>query len=519
MLPRLHWKFLFTCALLTLGNISNAAADLRTLLTKSPLVIDGTNLRAPMAVREFYKQRNYAAVWRDNEPRLQQLHAAITSADAHGLTPANYHQAKLKTAQKDNLELLATDAWLALAATIIGGQLNPVTIEPDWTAMRRERNLVAHLEQAIATNTIAEAINELEPNAPTYRALKLALKTLREQAAVDPTPPIAAGAALKQGMTSGRIPALRQKLAARGYDAGDLQSNLYDATLVETVKAYQRTAGLEDDGIVGAVTSRLLNMTNRERERMLIINMERWRWLPEDLGERHVRVNIADFSLEARYRGVVEQSHPVIVGRDYRRTPVFSDRIRYMIFNPWWETPPSIARKDKLPDFQKNPEKVRAMGFDVYDQEGNQLNPDNIDWRAYRTNYFPLRIRQRPGPLNALGQVKIMFPNSHNVYLHDTASRELFQKTERAFSSGCVRVKNALELAKWVLKENPESDLKTMASALDSGKETRINVSKPVPVHILYFTVVMGTNGQPMYLNDLYQRDERISLALDDTKS
>jgi murein L,D-transpeptidase YcbB/YkuD len=505
-------SFIAACMLI-MSLVTSASADLRSTLANTS--IEGSPLLAPLASRAFYAKRLYAPVWTNQPQRLEQLRAAISSATEQGLSPANYHQEILQSARGDALEVLATDAWLALAANIVGGQLNPVTIEPDWTAARRERDLVSALEQAIASNRIVDALRDLEPNAPNYTALKTALKTLRERENFDNSAPITAGAALKLGMTSTRIPALRQKLAKRGFDAGDSQSEFYDPDLLATVIAFQRASSLADDGIVGAATLRLLNMTDQDRQQQLIVNMERWRWLPEDLGERHIRVNIANYNLEARNRGVVERTHQVIVGRDYRQTPVFSNNIRYMIVNPWWETPSSIARKDKIPAFQQNPEKVRELGFDVLDRDGNLLDSDKINWGAYSTNYFPLRLRQRPGPLNALGQVKIMFPNPHDVYLHDTASRELFAKTDRAFSSGCVRVQNALELAKWLLEKNPDHDLTSIASVAASGKETRINMVKPVPVHILYFTVIIDANGKPVYLNDLYNRDQRVAKALE----
>jgi murein L,D-transpeptidase YcbB/YkuD len=505
-------SFIAACMLI-MSLVTSASADLRSTLANTS--IEGSPLLAPLASRAFYAKRLYAPVWTNQPQRLEQLRAAISSATEQGLSPANYHQEILQSARGDALEVLATDAWLALAANIVGGQLNPVTIEPDWTAARRERDLVSALEQAIASNRIVDALRDLEPNAPNYTALKTALKTLRERENFDNSAPITAGAALKLGMTSTRIPALRQKLAKRGFDVGDSQSEFYDPDLLATVIAFQRASSLADDGIVGAATLRLLNMTDQDRQQQLIVNMERWRWLPEDLGERHIRVNIANYNLEARNRGVVERTHQVIVGRDYRQTPVFSNNIRYMIVNPWWETPSSIARKDKIPAFQQNPEKVRELGFDVLDRDGNLLDSDKINWGAYSTNYFPLRLRQRPGPLNALGQVKIMFPNPHDVYLHDTASRELFAKTDRAFSSGCVRVQNALELAKWLLEKNPDHDLTSIASVAASGKETRINMVKPVPVHILYFTVIIDANGKPVYLNDLYNRDQRVAKALE----
>jgi murein L,D-transpeptidase YcbB/YkuD len=185
-----------------------------------------------------------------------------------------------------------------------------------------------------------------------------------------------------------------------------------------------------------------------------------------------------------------------------------------MIFNPWWETPDKLARLDKLPAFQKNPEMVSRLGFEVLDRQGNPVDPAGIDWHKYSNNNFPFRLRQRPGPENALGQVKIMFPNKHDVYLHDTPSRNLFMKTERAFSSGCVRVANVLELASWLLSGSADWNREKIDRILASTKETRVNLPVKVPVYILYFTAVTGIDGNLRLINDIYQRDEALIKAL-----
>jgi murein L,D-transpeptidase YcbB/YkuD len=262
------------------------------------------------------------------------------------------------------------------------------------------------------------------------------------------------------------------------------------------------------------VTLRELNKGPAERIAQIRANLERWRWLPEDLGGRHIRVSIADFRLEARRNGKVERSHDVIVGRAYRKTPVFSADMSYIVLNPWWDTPDSLARQDKLPLFKKDPTSIFRMGFQVLDRAGKSVDIRSINWGEYTRGHFPFRIRQRPGPENALGQVKLMFPNRHNVYLHDTPSRELFARSNRAFSSGCVRVADALGLTEWVLQETPEWSRERMDAVLAGGRETRVNLAAGIPVHILYFTAVAESDGTLRLINDLYQRDARLIAAL-----
>jgi murein L,D-transpeptidase YcbB/YkuD len=323
---------------------------------------------------------------------------------------------------------------------------------------------------------------------------------------------------MKIGDSGPRIALLRGRLRALGHVLPETEdAAAFDSAVESAVAAFQRAIGLEADGVVGALTLSELNVTPTARIGQLRANLERWRWLPDDLGERHIRVNIAGFSLEARAGGQVEQVHDVIVGRIYRMTPVFSDAIRYVVLNPWWETPDSLARLDKLPLFQRDPDAVTRLGFEVWDKHGKRLQAEHIDWPAYSAADFPFRLRQQPGEQNALGKVKLMFPNRHNVYLHDTPTKDLFLKSSRAFSSGCVRVSGAMELTRWVLQETPEWHADKIAAALASGVETRANLVRPLPVHILYLTVVMDADGGLRFISDVYQRDQRLIRALANT--
>lgn len=246
----------------------------------------------------------------------------------------------------------------------------------------------------------------------------------------------------------------------------------------------------------------------------LRVNLERWRWLPQTLGPRYVIANIPGFDVTAMALDAVQARHAAIFGAMNRETPTFSDSIEYIIFNPWWDVPDSIARADKLPQFRRDPGIIGRLGYKIFDRQGQVIDPSGINWADVKASSFPYRIRQAPGPANALGQVKIMFPNPYNVYLHDTSDRGLFDADQRTFSSGCVRVKEPLDLAAWLLEDTPGWDRAHIDAAVAARKETRANMLAPVPIYIVYFTAVDDSCGGVRYLTDIYGRDVTILAAL-----
>ncbi|MCB1774699.1 MAG: L,D-transpeptidase family protein [Gammaproteobacteria bacterium] len=516
--------FLLACTWAPFTAAGNPSGDtgerLRGRLTQAedtPLLALDETVRARATVARFYARRVYRPAWQDTT--VDQLIDAVIDAEAHGLEPTHYHLDAIRRARTAEnpvaLELLASDAYLTLAAHLLSGRLNPVTVEPDWTAIRRERDLAAYLEQAVTTGNITDSLEQLAPPNTAYAELKLALQRYRKAAADGGWQRITEGPALKPGDVGARVRDLRQRLRATGLiDAGGDRADTFDTDMEIAVAAFQRRIGLEPDGIVGPVTLRELNRSPAYRIAQIRVNLERWRWLPDSLGQRHIRVNIADYRLQAVQDGRVEREHDVIVGRTYRKTPVFSGQISYVVLNPWWETPHNLARLDKLPAFRKDPASAERLGFEVLDRNGSPVPTGSIDWSQYTADRFPFRLRQRPGPLNALGQVKLMFPNPHNVYLHDTPGRELFNRGERAFSSGCIRVADALGLTSWVLAQTPGWDRRRIDSTLDSQRETRVDLATRVPVHILYFTAVVDDDGALRLVNDIYDRDQRVFSAL-----
>jgi murein L,D-transpeptidase YcbB/YkuD len=483
-------------------------------------------------VAVFYEARGDLLAWTGpgHAARYLALIEAIRDADSHGLDPQDYHLDWLTAGnpyRSDRaLDEVATDAYLMLAAHLEFGRLDPVTVEPNWSAAHPETDLAAYLETALSSGSVRASLEALAPSNREYQALRDALALYRALAETGPWPAIEDGPLLHPGDTDPRVPSLRARLIpalptlpeeeadARSADAPDPQ--LYDEALAEAVRAFQARSALEADGLVGGRTLAMLNMTPDERIDRLRVNLERWRWLPHDFGRRHIRVNIAGFKLEAFGENGIERRHKVIIGCTYRRTPVFSGAITYLVLNPWWETPHSLAVRDKLPSFRRDPGRVERLGFQVLDEDGQEVDPNTIDWDEVSASDFPYRLRQAPGPLNALGQVKFIFPNPHSVYLHDTPDQDLFEHTRRAFSSGCIRVHDAVSLAGWALSETPDWTEAEIAEVLEGGLETPVPLAERLPVHVLYFTIEAAPGGGLRFLDDLYERDGGVLAALDE---
>lgn len=475
----------------------------------------GEVMLAPIATEDFIEEAGAEQVW--NDASYDALIGSLQGLADHGLEPSHYHLAALEASREHLAERdrLATDAWMSAAAHMLYGKLNPVSVEPDWTAARREADLAAVLAYALESGTVPTSLDQLAPIQPGYRLLKAELAALRLQERGTITR-VSEGPALKPGMSGPRIGELQARLVELGLLEADAASaQQMDAPTVEALETFQAAHGLDPDGIAGASTLRALNHGVAERIEQVRVNMERWRWLPGDLGQKHLRANIAAFEVTAYDHGEPQRTHLTIVGKTYRRTPVFSDRIEYIVFNPWWETPASLARADKLPAFQKDPGAVSRLGFQVLDRSGRVVDPATIDWKVVSAANFPYRLRQAPGPQNALGQVKIMFPNPHNVYLHDTPTRGLFAERQRAFSSGCLRTQYPIDLSEWLLMDTPGWDRAAIDKAVASGKETRADLAAPIPVHILYLTAVSDGAGGVRYLDDFYQRDDAVLTGLD----
>lgn len=495
--------------------------------------VAGVALQAAPGVRAFYAGRLYETAWHDPDgrplPRVRSLRRALLGLAEHGLDPQRYHLAALSgllqvdtadAGARVDRELLLTDAFLRAAHDLRSGRVDPLVIEPDSELPRRPAaRYVESLREAVLTGRPGAVLAGLAPPAPGYAGLRRALARYRQIQAEGGWEPVPEGPTLRPGDSGPRVAALRRRLSAEGFaDATEAAGDSYDDGLQQAVEAFQGSRGLVADGLVGRRTLAALAEPVSALSDRLIVNLERWRWLPAELGDPHIRVNIAGFRLQWFEDGAPRLEMPVIVGRPYRQTPVMTGRMTYLVFNPTWEVPQSIARRDILPAVREDPGYLERLGFQVLQGWGSDeqhIDAAAVDWAGLGER-LPFRFRQLPGPLNALGRVKFMFPNRFSVYLHDTPARELFREDRRAFSSGCIRVAAPALLAERVLAANDGWGLSRIEAAMDPGdREPRtVGLARGVPVHLLYWTAWADADGGVHFRDDLYQRDPRVLEAM-----
>jgi L,D-transpeptidase YcbB len=487
-----------------------------------------------------YRSRAYMPFWIDASFRLDTAKAlieAIGRAGEDGLLPSDYHLGSIYRLLADmaqerstnntvsperwaDLDLILTDAFLLLGTHLLIGRVNPETLHTDWKIDPGRVTLFPFLLQAASTGDIAAALNALRPSHGGYAALRNALASLRQTAATGGWPMFDDHQTLRPGDRSDGVDALRQRLAASGDLDALVQGNdkhFFDATLVTAVRRFQRRHGLKDDGIVGLETVDMLNVPVEKRIRQVEINLERWRWLPHQLGSRYIIVNTAAFNLNAVEAGKSVLTMRVVVGRPARRSPVFSSKIAYLVVNPYWNVPTTIAVEDILPEVQKNVSYLTEQGIRVYQgwqADAPEIDPTTVNWQAYHAGRFPFRLRQDPGPRNALGRIKFMFPNEFAVYLHDTPDHNLFNHVQRDLSSGCIRVEAPIALASFVLAEDDRWTPEALTELVEKGEPSKIRLGHPIPVHLLYMTAWADEGGIAQFRSDIYHQDRDLDQAL-----
>jgi len=510
------------------------------------LEASGDLMWQPQAAFRFYEQRGFWPAWsRDGTllPVADSLLSALRRAGEDGLRSADYHvdraQAMLETLRAGSppppgeladLDLLLTDAYLAYASHLLAGRLEPVTLAPQFVEAPEGIDLPERLADALASDDVRWSLSELVGDSEAgYRLLRTALAQYRALAARGDWPSIPEGAVLEVGAEGIAVMLLRRRLAATGdYPppadedddrAGDpvVDSKAFEfaAGLEVALRRFQRRHGLLETGAVDPMTRAALNVSPGRRARQIEVNLERWRWLPHQLGGRYVLVNIADFQGEVVERGRRMLQMRAIVGSAYKQTPVFSDSITYLVFNPSWRVPRDITRDEMIPLIRHDPgylerEKLRIIGPD-----GERIDPVTIDWAVLNPSRLPWRLEQAPGPRNVLGRVKFMFPNPYDVYLHGTPQPELFQHAIRAFSHGCIRLERPLDLARYLLGTTAGWNQARIDEVLASGRETTVTLVVPVPVYLEYWTAWVEPDGTVQFRDDIYQRDHAVEQALD----
>jgi murein L,D-transpeptidase YcbB/YkuD len=490
---------------------------------------EGPSIRVLPEAREallaHYAARGFRPVWLADgklSGRGAAVLALLAAAEKEGLDPKAYLPTGLETfssavdgldaAAMARLDVDLSAAALRYAHDASGGQFDPRRlsryndIDPPWLPAAQALKVVAWSPYA------AEYLNSLHPTHPAYAAMKSALAALRAGQTGPALEPIAAGPIVKPGKSDPRINALRVRLASLGYPAelaAGADPALLDDTLSEQLRRFQQTSGIKVTGALGPQTLGALNRDSTARDiDRLRDNMERMRWLPRDLGKRHVFVNQAAFEARVIEDGREVWATRVIVGKPNTQTVAFHDEMELVVFNPSWGVPQSIIAGEYLPKLRRDPGYLDRMGFKVVNQQGKVVPSRSVNWGAYGRK-VPFGIHQPPGDKNALGEIKFLFPNTHDIYMHDTPTRNLFEDDERAFSHGCVRVQNPRDFASVVLGWSQEE----VAAHVASKASETVRLKHKLPVHLTYFTAWPDSQGNIRYFNDIYGRDKAMETA------
>jgi L,D-transpeptidase YcbB len=484
-----------------------------------------TSFAAPNVLQRFYQQRGFALAWDD--ARAKSFIEVVGTADTQGLAPADYLAGELAalpqlsslsgTARVDaDFEL--TEALLRYAYHNRFGKVDPHELDSSWNYARSvsAAGPYAALERIIAATNLAAQIHTEVGHGAMYDALRHVLTRYRGFVDAGGWKEVPVGATLKAGSVDVRVDALRQRLAAEGFVAPvPHDPNTFDEGLANAVREFQKRHGLGSDGVVGPQTLAAINVSASALVDRLRVNLERLRWVLVERTPRFVAVNIAGYQVYYFNDDRVEWSARAMVGKPYRATPIFRADMTYLVVNPDWTVPPTILRNDSLPAIKRDRGYLEKQRMDVIERNGRVVDPSTIDWNNITAKNFPYMLRQRPGPTNALGRIKFMFPNEHFVFLHDTPSRELFNRDERAFSSGCIRVEHPFELAEILLRGDPKWTPAEVERVLKSEKTQTISLQRPVPVLILYLTAIAFEEGREFtFMRDIYGRDAAVLEAL-----
>ncbi len=495
---------------------------LEQLREQGEMALAGVALDARSGLAELYELRGFRPLWTSAD-RSEALRRFVHGVEADGLRPADYHAGVLDAAARiggsldaedaAELDLLRTDAFIRVAHDLHGGRVDPSVLDPTWHVDRAGGALSPEALDSLASQpSVLRALDSLRPQHPIYRGMMQALERYRRLASDGGWPRLPDSLFLGPDSVGPEVEVLRRRLVVEGFlPPGSRGSQTYDARLEDAVKAFQHLRGLNEDGVVGPSTVSALNVPAAARVEALRVNLERARWVLRELEDTAVVVNIAGQKVYVLEGDSVALEMRAVVGKGYTRTPVFSAAMRYLVLNPTWTVPRSI-NGEILSHIRRDPGYLASQGFQILDAAGEEVDPDSVDFGRYSGASFPFVFRQRPGPTNALGRIKFMFPNTYNVYLHDTPERSLFQREERTFSHGCIRVQDPMALAAVLL--GPES----MARAREAlaGRET-LTLDLPVPrlVLVLYWTAAVDLDGDVHFYRDVYGRDGALLEALD----
>jgi len=482
----------------------------------------------------FYGSRHFEPLWLSQgadgkvvfSENAEKIIEVFRRSELEGFRPSDYLTANLDPAAAGSdparlaaLETAFSAAAIKYAQDAFGGRINPRDVNKDWTIEPKRINEAEMLVKLAASDDPGQVLLDLSPKQREFVALRSALAKFYTGGddVVDAAVTIPEGVTLKPGMKDERVTLLRQRLNVPEPDipetaGADAKVDIsYDKALVEAVKTFQGSLGLAADGVIGPATIAALNGGSATTKEDIIANMERWRWEPDDYGRFEVEVNIPEFRLWIKKDGEVVHTTRVVVGRPQNQTPVFNNSIKHIVVNPYWNVPPSIATNEIKPHLLANPGYLDSQNMEML-SGGKVINASAIDWTQTNINNF--HIRQKPGGGNALGQIKFLFPNEHDVYLHDTPSKSLFARAFRAYSHGCVRVENPMDFAAALLKLEPTLTAQTLEASF-GPKEKWFNLENHIPVHLSYFTLRVDEDGTIRSYGDVYGANKKLIQLLE----
>ncbi|MET0072150.1 MAG: L,D-transpeptidase family protein [Candidatus Thiodiazotropha sp.] len=527
-----YWFGMLLCLCLTRGGAAGMVElDPATQSLAVPIesaLEEGLVIDWPQIERLYDSQRQ-RYIWH-REGRLTERGMALfrwlAAADLEGLDPGDYHLHHLlgliynpSRAVMVNRELLLSDGYLRLARDLRLGRHDPQTVDPLWMLPREDFDPVAALAEALAKDRLQPLLDSLRPDNSAYLQLKRALAKYRAIQSAGGWSAFRTERTLRPGDSDPSVALLRERLAGDSHQVQGVASDPdhYDEALSEAVKGFQQRHGLAVDGIVGPATLRSLNDPVERRIAQIRANLERWRWLPHALESRHLMVNTAGFEISLINQGRVVFHKRTVNGRQERQTPSFSSRVTHLVTNPLWTVPRTIAVKDMLPQLQQDSDYLATRQMRVYARLGgewDEIDPLEVAWEEYHEDNFPFVLKQDPGGRNSLGRIKFHMPNPHQIYLHDTPARALFERPNRAYSSGCVRVEGAEQLAGLLIEYGERPRPGWLHQALDNGETLIEPLARPMPVYLTYFTSWVDSAGAIHFRPDVYQRDTALMLAM-----
>ena len=496
--------------------------EINELEKSGKTTIDGAKIVENQVISNLYRSVNYFPVWTDSK-NINDLLAILERSYFEGLDPEDYHLTyikdylsspkEFKSQDHAAADIIMTDAILTYAFHMIQGKVHPTKLDPNWNYSRRDlpEDVELKLITLLNNKSLKSALDNLRPTLPMYNRFRKwfvhydSLKNNDGKVAQLEYP----GESLKVGDSSALVAELKNHL--KNFDDSGVinQDGIFDENLEETLIEFQTHFGLEADGVAGKSTFDALNISIEDRINMIRINMERCRWTENFLTDDFLLVNIADFHLYIFRNGVIDYTSRVVVGKEHHETPIFNSKIQYVVFNPTWTIPYSIATKETLPKLKRDPGYLGKRNMTLL-LNGKEINPASVDFSKYSANNFPFTVRQEPGVYNALGRMKFIFPNKYSVYLHDTPSKSYFNKSERTFSHGCVRVQNPHLLAEELLG-NKGYDQKKIKDVLKTEKETVVHLDNAMVVRLMYWTCYEDYETGKMYFyKDVYNRDQKI---------